>query len=57
MAGELDQLIPVAQARALAGAIPGAKLVVYPDGGHVPMEQLPDRSAKDLRDFLAMLPP
>lgn len=57
MAGEQDKLIPVAQARAMAGAIPGAKLVVYPDGGHVPMEQLPDRSAKDLRDFLGQLPP
>jgi pimeloyl-ACP methyl ester carboxylesterase len=57
MAGEQDKLIPVAQARAMAGAIPGARLVVYPDGGHVPMEQLPDRSARDLRDFLAILPP
>lgn len=57
MAGEQDRLIPVAQARAMAAAIPGARLVVYPDGGHVPMEQLPDRSVRDLREFLAVLPP
>lgn len=56
MAGELDQLIPSDHARGFARAIPGAKLVVYPQGGHVPMEQLPDRSAADLRAFLAGLP-
>lgn len=57
MTGEKDALIPAAHARGFAGAIPGAKLVVYPEGGHVPMEQLPDRSAADLRAFLVGLPP
>lgn len=57
MTGEKDALIPAAHARGFAGAIPGAKLVVYPEGGHVPMEQLPDRSAADLRAFLETLPP
>ncbi|WP_337186433.1 alpha/beta hydrolase [Phenylobacterium sp.] len=56
MTGEQDALIPAAHSRGLAGAIAGAKLIVYPDGGHVPMEQLPDRSAADLRAFLAALP-
>jgi pimeloyl-ACP methyl ester carboxylesterase len=56
LAGEQDKLIPVDDARALAATIPGAKLVTYPDGGHVPMEQLPDRSATDLREFLSALP-
>ena len=56
MAGAQDKLIPADDARALAAAIPGAKLVIYPDGGHVPMEQMPDRSAADLRAFLAGLP-
>ncbi|WP_296600674.1 alpha/beta hydrolase [Phenylobacterium sp.] len=55
MVGEKDQVIPADNSRKLAGAIPGAKLVVYPEGGHVPMEQLPDRSAADLRAFLAGL--
>jgi pimeloyl-ACP methyl ester carboxylesterase len=55
MVGEKDQVIPADNSRKLAGAIPGAKLVVYPEGGHVPMEQLPDKSAADLRAFLADL--
>lgn len=57
LAGEKDAVIPVAAQRGFAGAIPGARLIVYPDGGHVPMEQLPDRTAADLTDFLGTLPP
>ncbi|MBU6318828.1 MAG: alpha/beta hydrolase [Alphaproteobacteria bacterium] len=55
MAGEQDKVIPVAQQRGFAGAIPGAELIVYPNGGHVPMEQLPDMTAKDLKSFLDRL--
>jgi pimeloyl-ACP methyl ester carboxylesterase len=55
MHGEADALIPVAAGRALAGAIPGAKLITYPGVGHVPMEQTPDRSAADLRAFMRSL--
>ncbi|MCR5880805.1 alpha/beta fold hydrolase [Phenylobacterium sp. J367] len=57
LAGEKDQVIPVANQRGFAGAIPGARLIVYPDGGHVPMEQLPDRTAADLDAFLKTLAP
>lgn len=57
LAGEQDKLIPVEQSREIAAAIPGAKLVTYPDGGHLPMEQLPDATVKDLRAFLATLGP
>lgn len=56
MTGEKDALIPAAHARGFAQAIPGAKLVTYPEGGHVPMEQLPDQTATDLRAFLQTLP-
>jgi pimeloyl-ACP methyl ester carboxylesterase len=52
MHGEQDRLIPVADGRAFAAAIPGATLVTYPGVGHVPMEQIPDRSAADLKAFL-----
>jgi pimeloyl-ACP methyl ester carboxylesterase len=52
MHGEADKLIPVASGRALAKAIPGAVLITYPGAGHVPMEQIPDQSARDLRAFL-----
>lgn len=55
MSGEQDRLIPVDDSRAIAAAIPGAKLVTYPEGGHVPMEQLPDQSAGDLVAFLKTL--
>jgi pimeloyl-ACP methyl ester carboxylesterase len=56
MSGEQDELIPVEDSRAIAAAIPGAKLVTYPGVGHVPMEQTPDQSADDLKAFLGALP-
>ncbi len=56
MHGEMDTLVPLADGRAFAAAIPGAKLVTYPAVGHVPMEQIPDRSAADLKAFLDGLP-
>jgi pimeloyl-ACP methyl ester carboxylesterase len=34
--GAEDQLIPVAEAEAMAAALPSAKLVVVPGGGHLP---------------------
>ncbi len=52
MHGEADTVIPVEAGKALAGAIPGAKLILYPGVGHVPMEQIPDLSARDLGAFL-----
>lgn len=57
MSGEQDKLIPVEDARAIAAAIPGAQLVTYPNGGHLPMEQLPDETVRDLRAFLSKLAP
>ncbi len=53
--GEKDTLVPPADGRAFAAAIPGAKLITYPGIGHVPMEQIPDRSAADLKTFLDSL--
>lgn len=53
MHGEVDTVIPVEAGKALAAAIPGAILILYPGVGHVPMEQIPDRSAADVRAFLA----
>jgi len=52
LAGEQDRIIPVEQSKSLAAAIPAARLITYPEGGHVPMEQLPDQSAKDLKAFV-----
>lgn len=50
--GERDQLIPVAIAHDWQKAIPGAKLIVYPATGHIPMEEVADKSAADVRAFL-----
>jgi pimeloyl-ACP methyl ester carboxylesterase len=57
MWGEEDNLIPVSSARWFASAIPGAKLVVYPKVGHIPMEEVPERSAADVKAWLDALPP
>lgn len=51
--GENDHLIPVASAYAFHKDIPGSKLIVYPGTGHIPMEEVADRSAADVRSFLA----
>jgi pimeloyl-ACP methyl ester carboxylesterase len=50
--GAQDRLIPVAAAYAWAKAIPGSKLVVYPDMGHLPMEEGALESAGTVRAFL-----
>src|ERR1700743_886919 len=51
--GAQDGLIPVAIAHDWNRAVPGSKLIVYPATGHIPMEEVADRSAGDVRAFLA----
>jgi pimeloyl-ACP methyl ester carboxylesterase len=55
--GEVDTVISADAGKALAAAIPGAKLILYPGVGHVPMEQIPEKSAADVRAFLLGLKP
>jgi pimeloyl-ACP methyl ester carboxylesterase len=56
IAGSDDQLIPLAEARAMAEAIPGAQLAVIPDAGHLaPLEQSVNTS-RVIREFLEALP-
>lgn len=50
--GAGDPLIPVAAAHDWARAVPGSKLVIYPATGHIPMEEVADQSAADVRAFL-----
>ncbi len=38
-------------------AIPGARLIVYPEVGHLPQIEIPKRSAADVAAFLQALPP
>jgi pimeloyl-ACP methyl ester carboxylesterase len=55
--GQDDRLIPAADGVKFHKAIPGATLIVYPGVGHVPMEQIPQRSAADLKAWLETHPP
>ncbi len=51
--GAQDHLIPVAAAHAFNRAIPGSKVIIYPATGHIPMEEVADQSAADVRAFLS----
>ena len=52
--GEKDTLIPVSQAYEFKRRIAGSKLIIYPDTGHIPMEEVAERSAADVTAFLQM---
>ena len=51
--GECDRVVPVATARELAAAIPGARLVVIPHAGHVSNQEQPDAFNAAVCAFLA----
>lgn len=50
--GDDDRVFPVQSAQWFSATIPGAKVVTYPDIGHMPMEENPDRSAADVAAWL-----
>lgn len=52
MWGAEDNLIPQSSATWFAKAMPAAKLVVYAGVGHIPMEEVPNRSAADVKLWL-----
>jgi pimeloyl-ACP methyl ester carboxylesterase len=54
--GERDRWIPLPFAQRFLAGIQGAKLVTYPDAGHVPMEELPEATARDADAFLTSAP-
>ena len=53
--GSDDQLIPLAEARAMAEAIPGAQLAVIPGAGHLAPVEQPVNSGRVIREFLDAL--
>jgi pimeloyl-ACP methyl ester carboxylesterase len=53
LSGEQDNLVPVAQARRFAAAIPGSELITFPNVGHLPQEEIPDASSEVVANFLA----
>jgi pimeloyl-ACP methyl ester carboxylesterase len=50
--GSEDNLVPVEAAHEFAARIRGAKTIVYRHTGHIPQEEVPDKSAADVRAFL-----
>lgn len=50
--GAKDALIPRASGDWLHARIRGSKLIVYPGTGHLPMEERPDESARDVKRFV-----
>jgi pimeloyl-ACP methyl ester carboxylesterase len=53
--GERDKLLPLQDGYLLAAAIPGSRLIVYEDTGHLVLWEQPERVATDLADFIAGL--
>jgi rifampin ADP-ribosylating transferase len=53
--GERDKLWPLQDGYLLAEAIPGSRLIVYEDTGHIVLWEQPERVATDLADFIAEL--
>lgn len=52
MWGEQDRLVHPSTAGVWAAGIAGARTVRYPDAGHMPMLEMPRRTATDYRAFL-----
>ena len=53
MLGEDDPIVPLANGRLLAGAIPGARLEVFKDAGHLFLMTHPAKAIGLIREFLA----
>jgi non-heme chloroperoxidase len=51
--GERDAMFPREEHERLVAAIPDARLVVYPETGHCPNWERPERVAGDLDAFIA----
>jgi pimeloyl-ACP methyl ester carboxylesterase len=52
--GARDRLIPVENARRFEQAIPGSRLVLFDDLGHVPQEEDPARTVAPVKAFLGL---
>lgn len=52
MWGEEDNWISVNQSQLFEKDIPNSRVIIYDKVGHVPMEEIPEKTAKDLISFL-----
>jgi pimeloyl-ACP methyl ester carboxylesterase len=55
LTGDDDRIVPTDQSLRLGREIPGAKLVVIQDAGHVPHEEKPVEFMQAVQDFLSAL--
>jgi pimeloyl-ACP methyl ester carboxylesterase len=55
--GERDPMIPVAHGLAAHALVPHSRLELFPDAGHYPFEEDPQRFAAVLGDFIATTEP
>ena len=51
--GQHDDLIPPALAGRFHRDLPNDSLIIYPNAGHVPMEEIPGRTARDFQAWMA----
>jgi len=54
--GERDRLLTAREAESVRSRIPGARLVLIPDAGHLPQRERPEAFAAAVSDFLDSLP-
>jgi len=50
--GALDRIVPAVNGQRLAGGVAGARLVVFPDAGHVYITDVPDAANQEVLRFL-----
>ncbi len=50
--GKHDAWFPIDWAKDFEAAIPNARVIIYDQAGHVPMEEIPEETARDARQFL-----
>ncbi len=50
--GDEDQLIPVSTAHQFHDDLPNDTLIIFDNAGHIPMEEVPERVAPAIRNFL-----
>ncbi|MFN0088621.1 MAG: alpha/beta fold hydrolase [Blastocatellia bacterium] len=53
--GAEDRLIPLEAGRKMQTLIPGSRLVVFDQCGHIPQEEMPERFVREVMEFLAGL--
>ena len=50
--GDKDELVPVSAAHRFDQGIADSTLIIYPNVGHVLMEEIPEQSSHDVHDFI-----